>query len=35
MHKLPDWSPFAVLGLLYLVAASIAPPIEFLFGLAK
>lgn len=31
----PDWLPLAILGLLYLVAAGVAPNIEILSGLAK
>ncbi len=35
MRKFPDWFPLAILGLLYLAAAGIAPPIEMLMGIAK
>ena len=30
-----DWFPLVVLAALYLLAAGIAPPIEFLMGLAR
>ncbi len=35
MRNLPDWFPLAILGLLYLAASGIAPPIEMIMGLVK
>lgn len=35
MRPIPDWFPLAVLGVLLLVAAGVAPPAEMLVGVAR